>query len=71
MKWCNEGEKNASSLINVEKRNYRQRTIGQLKVSDNNFLTVDQEILSEAKNFFKDLDTSLLTDHTLLNTSSF
>ena len=52
IKWHNEGEKNTKYFLNLEKRHYKQGIISQLKVDENNFITLDQEILAKGKSFF-------------------
>ena len=53
--WYNEGEKNSSHFLNLEKRHFKQGTIRQLKVTESDFVTSDQDILSECETFFKNL----------------
>ena len=54
-KWYNEGEKNTKYFLNLEKRQYKQGTISQLKTNDNDFATTDDEILIECVTFYKKL----------------
>ena len=67
IKWHNEGEKNTKYFLNLEKRHYKQGTISQLKVDENNFITSDQEILSEGETFFINLYTSNRNVPNLIN----
>ena len=55
VKWFNEGEKNTKYLLSLEKRHYKQGTISQLKINENDFITSDQKILSECKLFYTNL----------------
>ena len=71
IKWHNEGEKNAKYFLNLEKRHYKQGTISQLKVDENNFITSDQEILAEGESFFINLYTSNRNVHNLINRYDF
>ena len=57
-KWHNEGEKNTKYFLNLEKRQYKQGTIRQLKTNDNDFITTDEKILTECVTFYKNLYTS-------------
>ena len=61
-RWYNEGEKNTKYFLNLEKRHYKQGTISQLKINDDNFITKDSEILTECLSFYKNLYTTKLTD---------
>ena len=56
--WYNEGEKNSSYFLNLEKRHYKQGTITQLRINDTFFVTTDRDILSECTAFYRDLYTS-------------
>ena len=71
IKWHNEGEKNTKYFLNPEKRHYKQGTISQLKVDENNFITSDQEILAEGESFFINLYTSNRNVHNLINRYDF
>ena len=53
-----EGEKNTKYFLNLEKRHCKQTTITQLRVSEDDFISTDKEILLECKNFYKNLYTS-------------
>ena len=55
--WYNEGEKNSSYFLNLEKRHYKQGTISQLKINDTFFVTTDRDILSECTAFYRNLYT--------------
>ena len=59
-RWYNEGEKNTKYFLNLEKRHCKQATITQLKVSEDDFISTDKEILLECENFYKNLYTSKL-----------
>ena len=62
-RWYNEDEKNTKYFLNLEKRHYKQGTITQLKINDDNFITkLDSEILIECLSFYKNLYTTKLTD---------
>lgn len=56
--WNNEGEKNTKYFLNLEKRHYKQGTISQLKLDNENFVSTDREILNECENFYKRLYSS-------------
>ena len=60
-RWYNEGEKNTKYFLSLEKRHCKQATkikITQLKVSEDDFISTDKEILLECENFYKNLYTS-------------
>ena len=42
----------------MEKRHYKQGTISQIKIDDNNFVTSDKDILTQCTSFYKSLYTS-------------
>ena len=48
-RWHNEGEKNTKYFLNLGKRHYKQGVISQLKLGNENFVTIDKEILSECE----------------------
>ena len=52
-RWCNEEEKNTKYFLNLEKRHYKQGTISQLRINNDNFITKDNEILMDAFLFIK------------------
>ena len=54
-RWHNEGEKNTKYFLNLEKRHYKQGTISQLKLDDEQFVSTDKEILNECETFYKGL----------------
>ena len=58
LQWYNEGEKNSSYFLNLEKRHYKQGTISQLKINDTFFVNTDRDILSECMAFYRNLYTS-------------
>ena len=54
-RWYNEGEKNSRYCLNLEKRHFKQGTISQIKINDNEFITTDKANLSECVSFYKNL----------------
>ena len=48
-RWYNEGEKNTKYFLNLEKRHYKQGTITQLKVSENDFISIFTKIFTALK----------------------
>ena len=70
-KWYNEGEKNTKYFLNLEKRDYKQSTVSQIKISDNAFVTSDKDILTECASFYKNLYESRGTADHLLDKSVF
>ena len=63
--------KNAKYLLNLEKRHYNQGIISQIKVKENNFVTLDKEILTECVSFYKNLYSSKIVPHNIQDTSTF
>ena len=61
-RWYNEGEKNSRYFLNLEKRHFKQGTISQIKINDNEFITTDKAILSECVSFYKNLYSSKKRD---------
>ena len=53
IKWYNEGEKNTKYFLNLEKRHFKLSTISQLKITDQEFVTSDKEIVAECETFYK------------------
>ncbi|KAL9982000.1 hypothetical protein ACROYT_G010777 [Oculina patagonica] len=70
-KWYNEGEKNTKYFLNLEKRHYKQSAISQIKISENQFVTSNEEIGNECVSFFKSLYESRCMADELLDTSVF
>ncbi len=60
MKWYKEGEKSTKYFLNLEKRNYCNKVISKLRQEDNKLITNPKEILSEQKDFYKELYCSRL-----------
>ncbi len=54
VRWAEHGEKNSKYFLNLEKRNYVNKLITQLKVDDN-LISDPDKILLEQKNFYKKL----------------
>ena len=70
VKLFNEGEKNTKYFLSLEKRHYKQGTISQLKINENDFITSDQNIVSECKLFYTILYASKFdSQHSLHNMS--
>ena len=55
MQMVKRGRKNSKYFLNLEKRNFKNGVISQLKLGDNEFATSDKEILSECETFYKNL----------------
>ena len=58
-------------LFNLEKRNYKQGTISQLKLDDEQFVSTDKEILNERETFYKRLYSSSKGSQNELTNSIF
>ena len=61
-RWYNEGEKNSRYFLNLEKRHFKQGTISQIKINDDEFITTDKAILSECVSFYKNMYSSKKRD---------
>ena len=48
----------AKYFLNLEKRHYKSSVITQLKVSDTDFITSDNEILNECETFYRNIYSS-------------
>ena len=57
-RWVEQGEKNTSYFLNLEKRNKSNNTIYKIKGSDGNICTDSNTILNEIKYFYENLYTS-------------
>ena len=68
--WYNEGEKNTKYFLSLEKRHFKQGTISQLKINEQDFVFSDKEILAECESFYSKLYTSQ-GNSTELETSNF
>lgn len=64
-KWIEEGEKPTKYFCSLEKRQYINKNVSKLLLSDNKVVTEQTEILNEIKNFYKMLYDS--KEHELLN----
>ena len=56
--WHEHGERSSKYFLNLEKRNYNKKTINRLRMSDGNFITGQQHILTTLTQFYKELYTS-------------
>ena len=54
-RWVEEGEKNSSYFLSLEKRNKAIGTINEIFTADNNLLSDPNDILREAKSFYEKL----------------
>ena len=64
-KWQREGEKCTRYFCNLEKRNYVEKTMSQLKINGTGHVSTDaKEILSEQEKFYKELYRSRSTKTT-------
>ena len=70
-RWHNEGEKNTKYFLNLEKRHYKQGTISQLKLDDEQFVSTDKVILNECQTFYKRLYSSSKGSQNELTNSIF
>ena len=70
-KWYNEGEKKTKYFLSLEKRHYKQNAISQIKISENEFVTSNEDIGNECASFFKNLYESKCTADNLLDRSAF
>ena len=70
-RWHNEGEKNTKYFLNLEKRNYKQGTISQLKLDDEQFVSTDKEILNECETYKRLYSSSKGSQNELTNSIFF
>ena len=59
-KWSEEGEKNTKYFLNLEKRNYNQKTIKKLIRTNGDEITDQKEIIEEQHRYYEDLYSSKL-----------
>ena len=52
LKWLNEGEKPTKFFCSLEKRNYTEKTIRKLEISDGTLITDQFKILNEIRKFY-------------------
>ena len=57
-RWYNEGEKNTIFFVNLQKRHCKQETISQINLNDREFVTSDENILTECVSFYRNLYSS-------------
>jgi len=62
IRWTEDGEKNSSYFLNLEKRNYMNKHISQL-IINNKLTTNPEEILHEEKKFYKNLYNEHVTNN--------
>ena len=70
-RWYNEGEKNTKYFLNLEKRHFRQVTISNIKINDQEFVTSDEKILIECASLYKNLFSSKSTTYDQNDTTFF
>lgn len=62
VRWFEQGERNTNYFLNLEKRNFCQKSVTKLKLKDDTY-TYDQfDILQEEKQFYESLYTSKNAD---------
>ena len=62
VRWFEQGERNTKYFLNLEKRNFCQKSVTKLKLKDDTY-TYDQfDILQEEKQFYESLYTSKNVD---------
>ena len=57
-RWYNEDEKNSKYFLNLEKSQFKNGVITQLKLGGNEFTSSDKEILSECETFYRNIYSS-------------
>ena len=71
MRWFEHGERNTKYFLNLEKRNFCQKSVTKLKLKDDTY-TYDQfDILQEEKQFYESLYTSKNVDAEKFSHSPF
>ena len=63
--------KNTKYFRNLEKRQFKQGTISQIKINDHAFVTSDKEILTKCMSFYKNLYSSKSTMYVQNDTTFF
>ena len=58
LRWTEQGEKPTKYFFNLEAKHFMQKTIVELKISDNKTVIKDGEILQQIEDFYRDLYTS-------------
>ena len=58
LSWTEHGEKPTKYFFNLEAKHFTQKTIVELKISENKTVINDGEILKQIENFYRDLCTS-------------
>ena len=58
LRWTEHGKKPTKYFFNLEAKNFTQKTIVELKISENKTVINDGEILKQIENFYRDLYTS-------------
>lgn len=61
-RWINEGEKNTSYFLGLEKKNQTNNTIKELKDVNNKKINTNSEIIKEICNFYENLYTTKSID---------
>ena len=61
LRWAEHGEKPTKYFFNLEAKKFAQKTIVELKISENKTIIKDAEILKQIENFYQDLYTSQFT----------
>ena len=75
-RWCEEGERSSNYFLNLEKRNYNNKTITKLKTINGKILTDRKAILEEQQSFYsklyssRDIDEAIENDDTFFNQNS-
>ena len=57
-RWYNEGKKNSKYFLSLEKRHYKNGVVSQLKLGENEFVSLDEGILSKCETFYRDISSS-------------
>ena len=55
-------KKTQSFFLNLEKRHFKNGVISQLKTGENEFVSLDKEILHQCENFYRDLYKSRISE---------
>lgn len=71
MTWFEHGERNTKFFLNLQKRNFRQKSVTKLKLKDNTHTNDQFEILQEEKQFYESLYMSKNVDAEKFSQSPF
>ena len=63
-RWVQNGERPTKYFFNLEKRNYKKKTIGEIRLQDDSITNDRNRILDQIENYYKNL---YMSDHIFSN----